>query len=137
QLDRPRTVVLGQRVRVELGERACQSLLYLRRERSLAVLPVDGDELRELVGTLDHALQNLSHPGAVRGMTRHLAHEREGRMTQLHLLARLNGKRSHAAGIYFGHEFTDASSNLDAILIELVFPKHAGQHRTAELLLGA
>src|SRR5882724_5819399 len=53
QLDRSATVVLGELILVELAERRGQSLLHLPGERYTSVLPVDGEELGELIGTLD------------------------------------------------------------------------------------
>ena len=46
QADYTRTVVLGQCILVELGERCSQALLHLARQRSTAVRPVDRHELR-------------------------------------------------------------------------------------------
>ena len=53
------TVVLGQCILVELGERGSQALLHLARERSTAVRPVDRHELRQFVGTLDDPRERL------------------------------------------------------------------------------
>ena len=57
-----RTIVLGERVLVELGEGGSQPLLHLPRQRHASLLPVDGDELGELIGTLNDAPQGLRLP---------------------------------------------------------------------------
>ena len=69
----------------------------------------------------------------MRGVTRHLAHEQQRRVTQLHLLARLDGKRGHLLGCDLGHEFRDAAGDLDAVLVELALPEQASQHRAPQL----
>src|SRR6185437_9499130 len=135
QLDRSSAVVLGQRVLVKLGESGSQTLLYLRGKRLLALAPVERHELGELVSTLDHAKQGLSHKLAMRCQSRHLTHQQQRSVTQLHLFAGLDGQRSYLFRRDLGHQLTDASCDRYTILIELVFPQHAGQNRAPQLLL--
>ena len=52
-------VVLGERVLVKLDECGGEALLHLRGERLLSAGPVDGDELGELIGTLDDASESV------------------------------------------------------------------------------
>src|SRR5262249_53890157 len=86
QLDGPAAIVLGELILIELRERGRESLLHLAGERHATVLPVDGDELGEFVGTLDDAGERLRNRRAVRLVARHLANKQKRRMTQLHLL---------------------------------------------------
>jgi len=68
-------------------------------------------------------------------MTRHLPHQQQRRVTQLHLLARLHCKPGHFFGRDLRHQFCDASGDLHAILIELALPEQASQHRALQLQL--
>ena len=133
QLDYAGAIVLGQRVLVELGERRSQSLLHLRGERLAAILPINGKKLRQFIGALDHARQRLRHQTAMRRVTRHLANEQQWSMTQLHLLARLNGERGNLRGFDARNQRSDAIGNGHAILVELVLPQHVGQHGAPQL----
>ena len=129
------TVVLGERVLVEAGERCGEPLLHLRGERLAPLGPVDGDELGELVGTLDDAHEGLGHKSAVSGMTRHLAHQKQRRVTKLHRSASLYGEGRDLLGRNRGDELADASRDGYAFLVELVLPEHAGEYRTPQCLL--
>ena len=71
----------------------------------------------------------------MRRVTRHLAHEQQRRVTQLHLLAGLDGKRGNLLRRNLGHQFGNAAGDLDAVLVELSLPKQASQHRAAQLQL--
>jgi hypothetical protein len=90
QLDRPAAVVLGELILIKLRERRRQTLLHLTGKRHAPVLPVNGDELGEFVGTLDDLGKRLRHQGAVRLVASHLANKQKRRMTQLHLLPALD-----------------------------------------------
>ena len=136
QTNRASTIVLGQRVLVELAERSGQSLLHLRGERLTPTGPVDGDELAQLIGTLDDARQRLGHQAAMRGVTRHLAHQQQRRVTQLHALASLDGQRGHLLGVHLRNQLMNAAGDLHAVLVELALPQHAGEDRAAQRLLG-
>ena len=136
QLHRSGAVVLGQRVLVKPGEGRGQPLLYLRGKRLLALAPVERDEFGEFVGALDDAKQGLRHQMAVRGQTRHLAHQQKRSVTQLHLFPRLHRQGRHLFRSHPGHQLADASGDRHAILVKLVFPQHAGQNGAAQLLLG-
>jgi hypothetical protein len=57
-------------------------------------------------------------------------------MTQLHLLASLDGQRSDLLGCNLRHQLGDAASDLDSILVELALPEQAGEHRAPQLQLG-
>jgi hypothetical protein len=59
-------------------------------------------------------------------MTRHLADEEKRRVTQLHLLAGLGGKRSDLLGRDLGHQFGNATGDLDSLLVELLLSEEAG-----------
>ncbi len=131
QLDRPAAVVLGELILIKLRKRCRQALLHLTRKRHTSVLPVNGDELGELVGTLDDAGKCLRHEGAVRLVASHLADKQKRRVTQLHPLASFNGKRSHLLGLDLGNELGNAAGDLDSVLIKLALPKQARQHRAA------
>src|ERR1700733_5582731 len=135
QLDRPTTVVLGELIFVKLREGRSQPLLHLSRERHTSVLPVDGNKLCEFIGTLEDACERLRHRRTVRLMTRHFADDQKRRVTQLHLLARLNGKGSHLLGPNLRHSLGDASGDLDPVLVELALPKETRKHRAAQLHL--
>ena len=135
QLDRPAPVVLGQSVLIKLRESRGQSLLHLSRERNPPVLPVDGHKLGQLVGALDHALQRLRHHRTMRLVTRHLPHQQQRRVTQLHLLARFHRTRRHLLSSNLRYQLRDAASDLNAVLVELRFPKHARQNRAPQLKL--
>src|SRR5579864_794366 len=135
EFDRSAAIVLRERVGIELREGRSQPLLHLSGERHATVLPVDGDELGELVGTLDHTRQRLGHQSSMRGVTRHLTHEQKRRVTQLHLLASFDGERSHILSRDLGDEFRDAARDLDSVLIELALPEQACQHRAPQLQL--
>jgi hypothetical protein len=130
------TVVLGQGVLVELGERRCHALLYLRGEGLTSAGPVDGDELAQLVGALDDTRKRVGHQTAMRGVTRHLANEQKRSMTQLHTLAGLNGQRGDLFSLDLRNQLVDAAGDLHAVLIELAFPQQAGEDRAAQSLLG-
>ncbi len=90
----------------------------------------------EFVGTLDDALERLGHERAMGLVTGHLAHQEQRSVTQLHLLARLDGECRDTLRGNLGNKLGDAPSDLDAVLVKLLFPKHAGQHRAAQLQLG-
>src|SRR4029077_9805152 len=135
QLDGPAAVVLRELVLVELRKSCGQPLLHLARQRHAPVLPIDGDELAQLVGKLDDALKRVGNQTAMGLVTGHLAHQEQRCVTKLHLLARLDRERSNALGLDLGNEFRDAAGDLDAVLVELALPKQAGQHRTAQLQL--
>jgi hypothetical protein len=135
QLDRPAAVVLGELILVKLRERCRQTLLHLTGKRHTPILPVNGDELGELVSTLDDAGKRLGHKGAVRLVASHLSDEKKWRMTQLHPLASFDCQRRHLLGRDLGNEFGNAAGNLDSVLIKLAFPKQARQHRAAQLQL--
>ena len=90
-----------------------------------------------LIGALDYAQQRLCDQLAVCCQTRHLTHQQQRRVTQLHLLAGLHGQRRDFFSGDLGHQLADASGDCDTILIKLALPQHAGQHRPAQLLLGS
>src|SRR5438046_5310304 len=56
-------------------------------------------------------------------------------MTQLHLLAGLHGQRCDLASRHLAYQFAYASGDGDSVLVELVFPEHARQHRAPKLHL--
>src|SRR5581483_6567990 len=136
QFDGPATVILGELVFIKLRESCRESLLHLTGERHTPVLPVHGNELSELVSTLDHASERFRHRRAVRLVARHFADEQKRRVAQLHLLAGLDSKRSHLVGRNLGHQLGDAAGDLDSVLVELALPKQAGEHRAPQLHLG-
>src|SRR5229473_4892406 len=108
------------------------SLLDLARERYTPVLPVDGDKLGELVGTLDDTRKRLRNRRTVSLLARHLTDKQERCMTQLHLLTSLDGKRGHLLGRDLRHQFGDAARDLDSVLVELALPEQAREHRTPQ-----
>jgi len=136
-------VVFRQLIGVELGERARQALLDLRRDRlALALLlraehirPVDRQQLRHLVRTLDHAEQRVGDQPAVLFVPRHLAHHQQRRMPQLHDLACLDGECGDAIGRDPRHQRLDAVGNRDSVLVELVLPQQAVHQRAPQLHL--
>jgi hypothetical protein len=128
QANRSGAIVLGQRVLVELAECRGQPLLHLRRERLTPAGPVDGDKLAQLVGALNHARQSLGHQAAMRGVARHLAHQQQRRVAQLHPLARLDGQRGNLLRRNLRNQFVDAAGDLHAVLVELALPQHAGEN---------
>ena len=136
QLDGPATIVLGELVLIKLREGCRQPLLHLTGEWHTPVLPVDGNEFGELIGTLDHASERLRHRRAVRFVTRHFADEQKRRVAQLHLLAGLDGKRRPPS---LPRPLGTSSAMRPAIstpvLVELALPKQAGQHRAPQLHL--
>src|SRR5580765_119771 len=71
----------------------------------------------------------------MRGVTHHLTHEQKRRVTQLHLLARLDCQCSHLLGRDFGDELRDAARDLDSVLVELALPEQAREHRAPQLQL--
>jgi hypothetical protein len=56
-------------------------------------------------------------------------------VTQLHLLARLDGKRRNTRRLDSGNEVADATRNLYPVLVELALPQHAGLNAAAQRLL--
>ncbi len=137
QLHGSGAVVLRQSVLVELGERRGQSLLHLRRQRRAPAGPVDGDELGELVGTLNDRRQRLGHQRAMRLVPRHLADQQQRRVTQLHLLARLDRQSRNLLRLDLRHQLSDAAGDSDTVLIELVLPQQAARKRAPQLQLRA
>src|SRR5579871_2209352 len=123
QLDGSAAIVLRQSVLIELGESSRQPLLHLSRERHTPILPVDGDKLSKFVGTLDDLRERLGNEAAMSGMTRHLPHEQQRSMAQLHLCASLDGERGHFFGPNLGDEPRDAARDLDSVLIELALDR--------------
>src|SRR5262249_9208560 len=73
----------------------------------------------------------------VRLVTRHLPHQEQRRVAELHPLTRLYRERSNLFSGDLRHQRRDALGDLNTGLIELVLPQHAGQHRTTELQLAA
>ena len=135
QLDGAAAIVLRELVLVELRKRGREALLDLARERHAAVLPVDGYELAQLVSALNDALEGLGHQTAMGLVTSHLAHQEQRRVTELHLLTRLDGKHSHSLGLDLGNKLGNAAGDLNAVLIKLALPEQAGEHRAAQLQL--
>ena len=117
---------------IELRERSCQALLPLVGKRHAAVLPVNGHELGKVIRTLDDTSERLGHQRAMCLMSRHLAHQQQGRVTKLHLLASLDCERRNLLGLDLGHEFCDAARDLDAV-VELVLPELAIEHPASQL----
>jgi hypothetical protein len=128
-------VVLCQRVLVELAERGSQPLLNLRGERLTAHGPIEGDELAQLIGALDDASQSLGHQAAMRCKARHFAHQQKRSVAQLHALAGLHGQRCHLLGLDLRYKLVNAAGDLDAVLVELALPQHAGKSGAAQGLL--
>ncbi len=71
----------------------------------------------------------------MRRVTRHLAHQEQRCVTELHRGARLDGECCDLLGIDPGYEFADAACDGDAVLVELVLPEHAGQDGAPQCLL--
>ena len=84
---------------------------------------------------MDDARKRIAHEMTMCLVTRHLADEQQRRMTHLHLLTSLDRKRGNFLRRDLGHQFRNAASDLDAVLVELALPKQAGQHRAAQLEL--
>jgi hypothetical protein len=134
-------IVLRELIGVEFRERFRETLLYLRRDRTLLALlleaddvrPVDREKLRHLVRTLDHLLQNLGHERAVLFACRHRAHEEKRRMAQLHLCAGVDRDLRNHVRRDLRHQRLDAIGDRLAVLVELILPKHAVHHRPAKL----
>src|SRR5208282_6367661 len=99
------------------------------------VLPVNGDELRDFVGTLDDLGKRLRHESAVRLVAGHLADKQKRRMTQLHTLAGFDCQSRHLLSRDLGNEFGNAAGDLDTVFVELALPKQARQHGAAQLQL--
>jgi hypothetical protein len=137
-------VILGELIGVELGDGLGETLLDLRRDGlTLALLlraersrPVDRQQLRHLVGTLDHAGERIGDQHAMLFVPRHLAHQEQRRMPQLHGLARLDRQRRDAIGRDLRHQRTDAVGDGNAVLVELVLPQQAVHQRALQLHLG-
>jgi hypothetical protein len=128
-------IILSKRVLVELAERGSQALLHLRRKRLTPAGPVNGNELRKLVGTLNDLCQSLGYKCTMRGETGHLAHQQQRGVAQLHPFAGLDCQRCHTLGGNLRHQVAYASGDQDTVLVELVFPQHAGEYRKAQRLL--
>jgi hypothetical protein len=64
--------------------------------------------------------EGLGHEPAVRRVTRHLAHQKQRRVTQLHRGAGLDGERGNLLRRDLRHELADATGDGDAVLVELV-----------------
>lgn len=90
KLDRPAPVILGQCRLVELWKRHSQAFLDLPGERHTPVLPVDSDELGEIVSPLDDAGERLGNQPTVGLVARHLANKQQRSVAQFHVLARLD-----------------------------------------------
>ena len=146
QAHRAVAVVLRQLIGVELREGFGEALLHLRRHRTLLALllqaddvgPVDGEELRHLVRTLDHAFERLRPPagGAFRSPPSRARGE-AARGAASSFRARRSRFAPPSPGSTFGHERLDAVGDRFAVLVELILPEHAVHHRTAQLLLRA
>ena len=128
-------IVLGERVGVELRKCGTEALLHLAGERNAPLGPVDGHELRQLVGTLNHARQRIREESAMRRVTRHLADEEERRVAQLHRLTRFEGQRGDLRRVHLRDQFADAAGDLHAVLIELALPEQTGEDAAPERLL--
>src|SRR5271170_4586028 len=133
QFHRACTVVLCKSVGIEPRKGGSQSLFHLCGKRLTAILPVNGKEFGQLVRALNDTRQRLSHKSAMSGIASHLSHQQQRRVTQLHLLACFDRKRSHLSRVYLRNKSGDALGDGRAILIELVLPQHAGQHRAPQL----
>src|SRR5438309_1307812 len=108
-----------------------ESLRDLRGGRTPSVGPVDGDELGELVGTLDDADEGLGHESAVGRVTSHLAHQKQRCVTKLHRGAGLDGEGRDLFCGDLRHEFADAPRDGYAVFVEFVLPEHAGENRAS------
>jgi hypothetical protein len=75
ETNRPIAIVLGKLILVELSESFGQTLLRLRGERGLTILPVGCDEFREFVRALDHLCKRPRNKFAVRVQTSHFANK--------------------------------------------------------------
>jgi hypothetical protein len=69
-------------------------------------------------------------------MPRHLADDEQRRVTQLHHLARLDGKRGDPRRWHLRHQRLDALGDGDAVLVKLVLPQKAVHERALQLHLG-
>ena len=57
-------------------------------------------------------------------------------MTELHLLASLDGERGNTIGVDPRNEFLDTPGDLHAVFIELALPQHAGEDGASKGLFG-
>ena len=135
QMNRCGAVVLGQSVFIELDERRSQTFLDLPRQRLAPLGPVDCQELRQLVGPLNDTCQCIRNECAMRRMPRHLTHQLERHMTQLHPLAGFDGQRGDALGRNLGNQCANAGRDLGSLLVELLLPQHAGEDGSPQHLL--
>ncbi len=136
QLDRAIAVVLGQLIGVEPGEGPREAALHLLGERPAAVPPIDGEELGELVGPLDHPLDGVGHQRGSRARVSQDRQQHQRRVTQVEHLARLDGQGRHDRGVEIGRQRGDTVGDGLAVLVELVLPQEAGEHRAAQGLFG-
>ena len=125
-------IVLGELIGVELHERRGQTLLDLRGERLLPVLPVNADELSELVGALDDARERWRDQRTMRRVASHLTHQQQRHMTQVHTLPRFDSERSDGCSFYLRDKGRDTLGSHDAILIERILPQEAGKNSAAQ-----
>jgi hypothetical protein len=58
-------------------------------------------------------------------------------MAQLHALADLDGQRGNLFRVDLRHQLMNAAGDLDAVLVKLALPQHAGEDRAAQSLLGS
>jgi hypothetical protein len=122
-------LVLGELV-VGTGE----TLLHLSGERLLPVLPVDREELRDLIGTLNDSEQRIRHEClVVGGRTCHLTHDEQRCVTKLLLITSLDREFRTLLCGGLVDELLDQSSDGRAVNVEIVFPQHASVQETLKL----
>src|SRR5271166_1634122 len=134
QLDVLVLVPLCKLVLGELVVRTGQTLLDLSGERLLPVLPVDREELRDLVRTLNDGEQRIRHEClVVGGRTCHLTHYEQRCVTELLLITGLDREFSTLLRGSLVDELLDQTSDGRAVDVEIVFPQHAGVQETLKL----
>src|SRR5208282_140068 len=134
QLDVLVLVPLCKLVLGELVVGTSEALLHLSGERLLPVLPVDREELRDLVRTLNDGEQRIRHEClVVGGRTCHLTHYEQRCVAKLLLVTSLDREfRTLLCGSLVDELLNQASDGL-AVDVEIVFPQHTSIQETLKL----
>ena len=107
-------------------------------ERALAVLPVQGQELGDLVGPLDDSSQGVGHHADLRVVRLRqpgqLTHQQQRHMTQVVVGTQIDGEIRHVLLLALRDQSLDAVGNGDTVFVEGILPQQTRRHRAPKLV---
>jgi len=133
QLDTSVTIAPREFAFIEPLKCRGQTFLHLAREWYATGLPVDRDEVQQVVRLSHHAREGIRHQPTMSLVTRHLPHEEQRSVTKIHLLARFDRESGHFSSVYLRYEFSDTISDFLSTCLLL---DQSSRHNRPQLQLG-